>query len=131
MQLHGYKGAVYYQCQGNTHLNHRSQWELPRVCGQGTHYMPLVMVHIPRTSVGNRIAVISTAKNRMDVTYEAISLPGVDSEEMKSMCQRDIPIPMVGAAMFMITRRYSIYFSGAVIKHSTQRDLGHLRFILA
>ena len=44
----------------------------------------------------------------MDVTYEAIPLPGVDLEEMKSMCQKDIPIPMVGTAMFMITRIYSI-----------------------
>ena len=52
--------------------------------------------------MGNRIAVISTAKNRishMDVTYEAVPLPGVDPEEMKSMCQRDIPISMVCAAI--------------------------------
>ena len=76
--------------------------------------------------MGNRIAVISTAKNRMDVTYEAIPLPGVDLEKMKSMCQKDIPIPMVGTAMFMITRMYSIGPSVALIKHSTQRDLGHL-----
>ena len=84
--------------------------------------------------MGNRIAVISTVKNRishMDVSDEAIPLPGVDPEEMKSMCQRDIPIPMVCAAMFMIIGRYSIGPSVAVRKHSTQRDLGHLRFILA
>lgn len=72
--------------------------------------MLFVIVQIPRTSMGNRIAVISTTENRVDESDDAIPHLGIDPEEMKSMCQRDISIPMVGTALFMITGIYSVFF---------------------